>query len=240
MGNAGRLTAVFLQARIDSRRLPGKALLPLAGRTVIDHVMEALKLIDAAWHVLLTDDDSFDALAPHARAAGFDITRGSKNDVLSRYAGAVSHYEADYIIRATGDNPLVSSFLAEEILSRHIAVGADYSGFVGGPLGSGVEVVNTEALLRADREAADPYEREHVTPYIYRRPGAFIIHRPVVPKRFYMPDARITLDTEADYAFIGEVFSDIYTGRPISTEVLLRWLHSPAGRRAAGIHRAAS
>ena len=240
MGNAGELTGVFLQARIDSTRLPGKALLPLAGRTVIEHVMEALAGIDADVHVLLTDDSGFDALKPYAENCGFDIFRGPKDDVLRRFALAARHYQPEYIIRATGDNPLVSPFLAGTILSRHRSAKADYSGFSGGPLGSGVEVVNAGALLRAEKEAEESYEREHVTPFIYRRPGEFRIHRPLVPKEYYMPDARITLDTEADYEFIREIFSELYTGRPIPVDRLVRWLKSPAGRRAAGDTRAAS
>lgn len=233
MGNAGELTALFLQARIDSTRLPGKALLPLAGRTVIDHVMDALREIDADVHVLLTDAESYSRLKPLAREAGFEIFQGPRDDVLSRYARAVSAYGAGCVIRATGDNPLVSSYLAGEILKAHRAAGADYSGFIGGPLGSGVEVVQAAALLQADKAAADSYEREHVTPYVYRRPEEFCLHRPVVSEAYYMPEARVTLDTEADYTFIEKIFSDIYTGRPIPADHLMNWLRSPAGRRAA-------
>ena len=240
MGTARNLTAVFLQARIDSTRLPGKALLPLAGRTVIDHVMEALREIRADIHVLLTDGDSLESLAPHAASCGFEIFEGPKDDVLSRYAGAVSRYGARYVIRATGDNPLVSPSLATAILAEHIGGGFDYSGYAGAPLGTGVEVVTASVLLEAAAEAAEPYEREHVTPYIYRRPEAFAVHRPAAPKQFYLPDARVTLDTEKDYTFIREIFSDLYTDRPISIERLVRWLKSPEGRRAAGADRAAS
>jgi len=240
MGNAGKLTAVFLQARIDSTRLPGKALLPLAGRTVIDHVMEALKKIEAGRHVLLTDADSFTDLEPHAAECGFEIFRGPGDDVLSRYAEAISLYTPDYIIRATGDNPLVSSFLAQEILSAHMVSGAHYSGFFGGPLGTGVEVVDAPVLMRAAKEATESYEREHVTPFIYRRPREFTIHRPSVPPEYYMPEARVTLDTEADYRFICRIFSDIYTGRPVPADRLVQWLKSPDGRRAAANDRAAS
>ncbi len=240
MGNAGKMTAVFLQARIDSTRLPGKVLLPLAGRTIIDHVMEALKEIEAGRHVLLTDIESFADLEPHATECGFEIFRGPRDDVLSRYAGAISLYKPDYIIRATGDNPLVSSFLAREILSAHIASGAHYSGFSGAPLGTGVEVVDAPVLMRAAKEAKASYEREHVTPFIYRRPREFSIHRPSVPPEFYMPEARVTLDTEEDYRFICRIFSDIYTGRPVPADRLVQWLKSPAGRRAADSDRAVS
>ncbi|MBN2051485.1 MAG: acylneuraminate cytidylyltransferase [Spirochaetales bacterium] len=240
MGTAGKLTALFLQARIDSTRLPGKVLLSLSGRRVIEHAMLALREIPADRHVLLTDHAGYEALKPFTETCGFDLYRGPKDDVLARYAGAARQYGADRIIRATGDNPLVDPFLAADILRRHGEAGAHYSAYVGAPLGTGVEVVEAEALFRAEAEGRDPYEREHVTPFVYRRPEEFVIYRPRVPEPQFFPEGRVTLDTEADYAFLRIVFSRLYDGRPVSADTLVRWLKSPEGRRAASGDRAAS
>jgi spore coat polysaccharide biosynthesis protein SpsF len=106
------LTAVFLQVRLDSSRLPRKALLELAGVTVLEHAMQALDLVRADIRVLLTTKDSAAELKPIAESAGWNMFIGSKDDVLDRFVMAAREFNADRIIRATGDNPLVSAEMA--------------------------------------------------------------------------------------------------------------------------------
>ncbi len=222
------MIAVFLQARLDSTRLPRKALLPLAGDTVIGHAMRSLEGV-ADLSVLLTDEDSAEELRPHAEAAGFELFIGSKEDVLKRFADAARYYGPDRIIRATGDNPLVGGECSRLISRMHIEEGADYSGFRGLPLGTGVECVETEALLEADKLALSRYEREHVCPYLYRHPERFVVFRPEVPERFRFPEGRVTLDTEDDYRRLRKLYDKLYRGRPIETELLVHELthHQP-------------
>jgi spore coat polysaccharide biosynthesis protein SpsF len=216
--------AVFLQVRLSSSRLPRKALLPLQGIPVIQHAMESLMRVPAYVHALLTDDASSDELLPFAKLCGFEVFSGDPDDVLGRFASAAKHWRIDRYFRATGDNPLVSASLALELERLHVAAGADFSGFLGPPLGTGVELVETKALFCADREATDSYEREHVSPFIYRRPERFRVVRPWSADEVLMPDAHVTLDTEADYAFLERVFHDLYRGLPIETDVLVGWL----------------
>lgn len=215
------MTALFLQVRLGSTRLPGKALLLLAGKTVVEHVMAALRKVPADLYALLTEPDSAKALRLFARSCGFELFVGPKDDVLARYAGACRVWNPDTVIRATGDNPLVSWELAREILRLHRERGADYSGFLDIPVGTGVEIIRTEALYTAEREAVDPYEREHVSPYLYRRPARFLINRPLPAPRYRLPDARVTLDTPEDYARITALFDTLYAGSPIGLEALV-------------------
>ncbi|HUX19741.1 MAG TPA: hypothetical protein VMW69_00790, partial [Spirochaetia bacterium] len=119
---------IFLQARIGSTRLKEKVLLPLGDRSVIEQAMRSLKRCDAELNLLLTDYESEDRLAPLVRTCGFELFAGSSEDVLSRYAGALRSHPVEYIVRATGDNPLVSSELVLSLLDLHIRMGADFSG----------------------------------------------------------------------------------------------------------------
>ncbi len=228
----GRSVGIFLQARLDSTRLPRKALLPLAGRTVIEQVMTSLRRVRADVHLLLTDEASFPELEPYARACGFLAFAGPKEDVLARFALAAGRYPVDRIVRATGDNPLVSIELIELLLPLHREAHADYSAFAGPPVGTGVEIVETRALLDAERRAEDPYEREHVCPYLYRREGEYRIHRPTAPDEFCLPDALVTVDTAADYRFLVRLYSELHSGDPIDTRRLVEWL-SANTRRAS-------
>ena len=113
------MTGLFLQVRIHSTRLPGKALLPLPGGNVIQHAMRALKLIPVDIYALLTDETSAPALEKSAAGEGFDLFTGPEQDVLQRYLLAAEFYKTGCLIRATGDNPLVSASLGQEILQVH-------------------------------------------------------------------------------------------------------------------------
>ncbi|TFG65040.1 MAG: acylneuraminate cytidylyltransferase [Spirochaetales bacterium] len=214
---------VFLQARLDSVRLPNKAVITLAGKTVIEHAMDALKKVPAGVHALLTDAASAPVLSGLAEACGFELFTGPKEDVLLRFSQAAEFFGADVIVRATGDNPLVSRELAELLLDQSRERGADYGGFLGMPLGLGVEYLSRYALDAAAAEAADPYEREHVAPFIIRRPARFHVHEPPAPDEF-RHEARVTLDTREDYGFLSRIFSSLYRGETIGTAELITWL----------------
>lgn len=201
-----RGVAVFLQARLGSTRLPGKALKLLAGISSTGQAMKRLKEIPVEHYVLLTDKKSFSALTPEAEKWGFEIMEGSENDVLKRFALAVEKYVPHTFIRATGDNPLVFSEEATLILKDHLEKKADHSWFTGMPLGAGVEIVKAEKIIEADKYAKDPYEREHVTPYLYKRKIEFYLNHIEAPASVVFPDGRITMDTLEDYNYLKKIF----------------------------------
>jgi spore coat polysaccharide biosynthesis protein SpsF len=220
---------VFLAARLGSSRLPGKALLPLAGKPCLVHVMNALRPIKADVHALLTDEESTSVFRPLAETAGFKLFTGPAEDVLARYCQAANEYRVTRIVRATGDNPLVSAELANENLRLHEKMHADLSRFRGAPLGTGVEVVETLALYAANMLSTDPFEHEHITTYLLRRQERYRIFEIPCPRSVMHPNASVTLDTERDYEFIQRIFTDLYRGKPIKTARLYRWLtkHAP-------------
>ncbi|MAG13325.1 MAG: acylneuraminate cytidylyltransferase [Spirochaetales bacterium] len=217
-------TAVFLQVRLKSSRLPGKALLRLNGKTAIEHAMEALSFVPADVFALLTDEESRSVLEPLAKPHGFSVFEGPRDDVLLRFAEASRYFGATRYIRATGDNPLVSWELTRDLIALHEEKFADFSGFLGPPLGTGVELTETRAIYIAEDEAQDPYEREHVSPFIYRRPGRFRVFRPWAAEEANLPKACVTLDTAEDYAFITNIYRALYRDKPIPIRDLVAWL----------------
>ncbi len=221
-------TGIFIQVRIGSTRLPSKALLPLAGANVIQHVMRSLAEVPADVHALVTEAHSVSALAPFAREEGYHLFEGPRDDVLARYCQAAREYEVDTVMRATGDNPLTSPRLASQILARHAASGSDLSHYLGIPWGTGVEVVESAALFRAEREAQDPAEREHITTYVYRHPELFHIDEPQAPSGASFPGASVTVDTPEDYERVKRIFKDLYQGKPIEVSSLVAWFETAA------------
>jgi len=223
------ITGVFVQVRLGSSRLPRKALLPLEDGAIIEHVMRACRLVRADHYALLTDAFSARAFESMARNQGFDVIVGPDDDVLARYEAAARLYGTSRVVRATGDNPLVSPSMADEILRIHTRAGADLSHFPGLPLGTGVEVIRAGALFEAAGEAYDPYEREHVTAYLYRDRDRFTVLEPECPGPYRFPDVKVSVDDRRDYALIKRIWRDLYRGEPIEIDDVARWL-----RRAAG------
>jgi spore coat polysaccharide biosynthesis protein SpsF len=218
------MLAIVLQARMGSTRLPGKSLLPLGGSTLVEQAMARLGLVKAEVRVLATDESSARALASAAERRGFELLVGPAEDVLARYCLAVRRYKPDLLLRATGDNPLVSHELATLLLERRASHPSDYSGYLGMPTGMGVELVEPEALLRAEAEAREGPEREHVCPYLYAHPELFRIDRPEAPAEYLIPGASLTVDTAADYEAILRIYGELFDGSPIPSAAVLRYL----------------
>ena len=193
------MTAIVLQARVDSTRLPGKALLLVDGKPLVFRVMEALNNIPASLKILACPEDSLSSFASLTNEAGFEIFAGPKEDVLERFCQVIRKYSISRVIRATGDNPFVFTDAAVSLNSEAAALNADYAGYTGLPYGAGVESVNAAALLKAAAETTLPFDREHVCPYLYNNPQTFKLHRPSAPECWNYPDIRVTVDTQEDF-----------------------------------------
>ncbi|MDR2073287.1 MAG: NTP transferase domain-containing protein [Spirochaetaceae bacterium] len=231
------MTALILQARLDSRRLPGKSLLPLDGEALVFRVMEALAGVPCDLRILACPEDAGGPFLPLAKRAGFELHTGPKEDVLARYCGAIGRFfphpagDSSRIIRATADNPFVFADAAAAIAEESAALGADYGGYAGLPLGAGVEAVSAAALLRAEKEADKDEDREHVCPYLYRRPDLFRLHRPLAP-RCWQDDPRrplrLTVDTPGDYRRAQKLYRDL-NGSPGKNRYLGKVILEVAG-----------
>ncbi|MBN1241783.1 MAG: NTP transferase domain-containing protein [Spirochaetales bacterium] len=190
---------VILQARLDSSRLPRKALLPFGGVPMVEACMRRLSRVAASVRILACDEASARVFEPLAARAGFELVPGPKEDVLARFALAIRKFSLERVIRATADNPFVSPELASLASDLAVESDLDYAALEGMPLGLGVEAARAAALLAADAEAVDPYEREHVCPFLYRRPERFRVRREAAPQECRYPAGRVTVDTAGDY-----------------------------------------
>lgn len=222
-GGAFLKTVVIIQARMGSTRLPGKVMKPLAGRTVLSHVIERVKACPEVDEMVVatTTFPEDDVVVAEAVGCGVKVHRGSKNDVLSRYYGAAEEAKADVVIRVTSDCPLFDPL----VLSRMISIfqseyaGADTIDYLSNslkrtfPLGLDAEIFTFSALQRAHEGATKDYEREHVTPYIYQHPEIFRLKNFASDKdlSFY----RWTLDTAEDYELLSIIYDQLGQGKGI-------------------------
>lgn len=196
-----------LQARMGSSRLPGKVLAPLHGRPMLRFMLDRLAPLGFTHLVVATSIEAVDdVVAVTAEAAGAVVVRGSEQDVLDRMRSAVVTYPADTVVRLTGDCPLIDPDVVAAAIALHRETEADYTCNVlprTFPKGLDVEVMSASALLAAAAEATDPPEREHVTPFLYRRPERFRLANLWCPED--LGEERWTVDTQEDLDFVREV-----------------------------------
>jgi spore coat polysaccharide biosynthesis protein SpsF len=191
---------VVVQARMTSRRLPGKVLAPLAGRPALVWLLERLERVEGLDGVVVatSDDGSDDAVAAFCAGRGTPVFRGPLDDVAGRMLRAGRAHGFDAIVRISGDSPLLDQRLVAHAATLMRETGADLVTNVRPrtfPPGQSVEVVRADVLARAlDGMSAD--EREHVTGPLYRA-GTRIVRFAADPPR---TDVRLTLDTPDDHA----------------------------------------
>lgn len=203
-----KVTAV-IQARMGSTRLPGKVLMDLGGKTVLARVVDRLRRATLVNEILVATTDSIadDAIIQECRRIDAASFRGSEDDVLDRYYQAALLTTGEGIVRITSDCPLIDAQIADDTIRSFLDLRPDYASNSlqrTYPRGLDTEVMTRDALACAWREAQFPYQRAHVTPYLYENPGRFDIL--AVKGCFDYSDQRWTLDTPQDLAFIRAVY----------------------------------
>jgi spore coat polysaccharide biosynthesis protein SpsF len=210
-------TIVILQARMASERLPGKALAPLAGRTLLRRCLDRLSAADVGPVMLATTrGHEDDVLVNEAARAGVPAFRGSSENVLWRFIAAAQWVNARYVVRATADNPAIDIDSPGRVL-RAVLAGADHAVDEGLPVGATVEAVSVVALCRALESTVDPFDLEHVTTFIRREGRQFNTVKTPVPASIRRPDLRLTIDTASDLRFMAEVLERFRRSAPEPT-----------------------
>jgi len=206
-------TVVILQVRTTSTRLPGKALLPLAGYPTA--VLAALRAGNSGHEIRVasSSDSSDDTLAAELQLHGIRVFRGPLHDVLARYYLACADLPSNcVVVRLTGDNVVPDGQFVQELATGFVASGFEYSTTDSPqsrlPYGLGGEAFSVAALRRAHKTATSAYDREHVGPWMRRNCRAGTD----VPQFLGGVDGghlRCTIDDEEDYRRIERLFDGI-------------------------------
>jgi spore coat polysaccharide biosynthesis protein SpsF (cytidylyltransferase family) len=222
-------TVLIVQARMGSSRLPGKVLMDLAGRPMLDRVLRRARratLLDDA--VLATSTlPQDDPVAAQGRSLGVDVFRGDAEDVLDRFRAAAMTRRADTVVRVTADCPLIAPDLIDAVVTafRKAAPPVDFASNTlrrTYPRGLDVEVATMAALDRAWREADKPAERAHVFPYVYGHPEIFRLEN--VAGEEDVSAMRWTVDTEDDLRFVRSVYEGFSGDDGMSWREVAGWL----------------
>ena len=202
----------LVQARMGSTRLPNKVMKPIGGIPMIELLLSRLarsKEIDQIIVATSIDERNM-PLVMHVRKLGFSCEQGSENDVLDRYVQAAKIHQADVVVRITGDCPLVDCDLVDDMIRQFKFNEVDYICNNYPPTypdGLDIEVCTFKALEKANQETIDPFDHEHVTPYL-RKLGKF--KTATIKHNIDLSNLRWTVDEAADFMVIENVFQHFH------------------------------
>lgn len=203
---------ILIACRMKSARLPKKALLPIVGKPMIDHLIERVKtakLVDGV--VLCTSTHPDDAILEEAaQRNNIPFFRGSEEDVMGRFIAAAEKYNFDIVVRVTGDNPLTDPEHIDKLIESHFQTGADFSKIEQLPLGCNCEVISLSTLRKAHELAEDPNLSEYMTAYL-KQPKYFKINIMEVDPYLKHPQIRLTVDMKEDLELMEEIYRRLYT-----------------------------
>jgi len=204
-------TGVFIPVRLDSTRLPRKALLEISGKPVLQYLIERLQLsYSPDLIVICTSTDPGDAaLQQIADATGAELFRGSKDDLLERFHAAAEFYQVDLIINVDGDDLLVDPEQVDAVADLLESSGADFVTCEGLPFGAAAIGLRAKALAAV---CARKSQTDTATGW-----GTFFKNDGSINKRtlvfddpeLHHPEIRMTLDYEEDFQFFKTVFEEL-------------------------------
>lgn len=197
---------VILQARMGSRRLPGKVMRHLDGRPLIASVVRRLRAIVGVDEVVVATSthDREAPLVEWAHGEGVEVFRGDEHDVLDRFVCCMEAYGFDAVVRATADNPMVCPFEGSRLVDLYRRANLDYASAAGEasglPVGAGLEVFDAVALRISAREGTEPHHREHVNEFILEHPHRFQCRSLAALRPHRERSLSLTVDTPEDLA----------------------------------------
>ncbi|AMO22086.1 spore coat protein [Ramlibacter tataouinensis] len=202
---------------MSSTRLPGKVLLRSCGKPLLQHLIERARRCPQIDQLVVatSTDASDDPLQSLCDGLGVPCHRGSLDDVLDRFMGAARPLAPGWVVRLTGDCPLIDPDVIGRVVSAAREPGVDYASNALVPTfpdGLDVECMRAEVLEQAWREARKPSEREHVTPFIHTQPERFALRQ--VRQEADLSALRWTVDEPSDFVFVSQVFEHLYPVQP--------------------------
>jgi spore coat polysaccharide biosynthesis protein SpsF len=197
---------------MTSSRLPGKALLDVAGQPAIEYLLQRLERAPSLHGIVIaiSVEPTDDPIADYCKERGVPVHRGPLEDVASRFLAAGEEHGFDPFVRVTGDSVLHDPWIVERGLEIYGESDVDLvtntfpRSF---PVGQSVEIVRADAMRTAVAEMTHPADREHVTRFLYENPARFRIRNFTADEGTGV--ASVALDTPDDYALLQRVIESM-------------------------------
>lgn len=228
--NVGKIhhpqVATFITARTGSSRLPGKLLLQIMGKPVIEHLIERVKQAKLPQQIVLCttvlpEDDPLEQIATRTDILTF---RGHPIDILMRWLKAAEHYRVNFIVSADGDDIFCDPEHIDKIVEHFLKTNADYIACRGLPFGAGPTGIKAEALRKVCELKLDE-DTEGQSRY-FTQTGLFQVeYLDITDPALNHPEIRMTLDYPEDFEFFKAVFQHLYKpGKVFGLRDIVRFL----------------
>jgi spore coat polysaccharide biosynthesis protein SpsF len=232
-----------IQARVGSSRLPGKVLLPLAGKELLVRMVERVSRSFLCGRIVVatTDKPADDAIEQMCRREGFLCFRGHETDLLDRHFQAANQFHAEAVVKIPSDCPLIDPHVIDQVITFYLEPNEvlsnhnyDYVSNLHPPSypdGNDVEIMSMEVMTTAWKEARKDFEREHTTPFIWEQSHRFRVGNVKWETGLdYSMSHRWTIDYPEDYQFIKTVYDCLYKQNPgFGLEDILNLLEEEPG-----------
>ncbi len=192
--------AIIIQARMESARVPGKVLLQVRGKPLLQYLLDRLKSANLGLPIVIaTSREPADQLIyDFCTKQAIDCYRGSHLDVASRFSDTIDVHGLDAFVRLSADSPLLDGGIIKQALKKM----DDTMDLITNifprsyPKGQSVEIMSTECFKHNISRMVDKSDKEHVTPFFYRNAGEFKIHNLLLKPS--LADTSMAVDTPKD------------------------------------------
>jgi spore coat polysaccharide biosynthesis protein SpsF len=226
---------LIIQARMASTRLPGKSMMPLAGKPLVFRMVERLKKCKNIDEIVIAIPDTPKEQVLIELAQELDVSsfQGSLLDVRDRYLRSAKQFDADYVVRIPADNPIPDANEIDKLIEFHLTKNpqgfssnlaqVNKSGYLDGV---GAEIFSTKLLEESVTRSSSETVKEHVHrnffDYATQTPVDATwcpIASPLAPAEISRPDIILDVNTMDDYIKIKRIYDNLYPKNPDFTTV---------------------
>ena len=214
-----------LQVRLNSKRLPNKAMIELNNKPLFMHVIDRINCATKIERLIVcTSKNKQDLpIIDMCKKNNIECFAGDEDNVIKRYLDAVSKYSPDHILRVTGENACVSFEFMDQAIIEHLKKNSKYTTTDDLPRGMRSEVIDFAFLKKLHENLVDPKMSEYMTWYL-DRPDKWKVVKIQMPENFKRKNYRVTVDTEKDLKVVKKVYDSLYKGLPIKSSEIIEFL----------------
>ncbi len=201
-----------IQARMSSRRFPGKVLQPLNGMPLLNFLIKRIQQATSIDQLIVATsiNPADDEIVACVNETGIEVIRGPEDDVLTRYLQVLEKFPTQAVIRITADNPLSDPYLLDLNVRNFLKKHLDYAYMKNVPIGTACDLFCAPVLREIDKHTTNPYHREHINAYILDHPDSFCWEFfGQIPEQYRRPDLSVTVDTPEDFKWVQSILSHV-------------------------------
>lgn len=214
-----------LQVRLNSKRLPNKAIIELNNKPLFMHVIDRINCAKKIEKLIVcTSTNNQDLpIIDICKKNNIEYFAGDEDNVMKRYIDAVSKYSPDHILRVTGENACVSFEFMDQAINEHVKKNSKYTTTDDLPRGMRSEVIDFVFLRELHEKLVNPKMSEYMTWYL-DRPEKWKVVKIPMPENLKRKNYRVTIDTEMDLKVVKKVYDSLYKGTPIKSDKIIDFL----------------